>query len=74
MAALAVVLAGKGVAALQEAGLLDVRPLAGVPRIEVLGLFPTREGLLAQLLTILVLAAGFWWNGRRTARAAAASV
>jgi high-affinity iron transporter len=48
IAVLAVVLAGKGVAGLQEAGLLDVRPLAAVPRIEVLGLFPTWEGLLAQ--------------------------
>ena len=63
MALLSVVLAGKGVAALQEAGLIDLHPLH-TPRVELLGLYPTVEGLLAQALTIMALAAGFWW-GRR---------
>lgn len=39
----------KGVASLQEAGLLDIRPLPALPRIEILGVFPTWEGLRAQL-------------------------
>jgi high-affinity iron transporter len=65
MAALAVILAGKGVAALQEAGLLDVRPLGSLPRIELLGLYPTREGLLAQVMTLVLLIVGFWYAGRR---------
>ncbi|MBA4793429.1 MAG: FTR1 family protein [Phenylobacterium sp.] len=65
IAVLAVVLAGKGVAGLQEAGMLDVRPLAALPRIEVLGVFPTWEGLLAQLLTLTVVVVGFWAAGRR---------
>lgn len=64
IAVLAVVLAGKGVAALQETGLIDVRPVAGAPRIELLGIFPTWEGLLAQLATALVLVIGFWLAGR----------
>ena len=44
IAILAVVLAGKGVGALQEAGMIPVTPLAGVPRITMLGLFPTARG------------------------------
>ncbi len=66
MAVLAVVLAGKGVAGLQEAGLLDVRPLAGIPRVAILGLYPTLQGLLAQLLTTALLVIGFWSTGRST--------
>ncbi|WP_068873932.1 MULTISPECIES: cytochrome c/FTR1 family iron permease [unclassified Phenylobacterium] len=70
IAVLAVVLAGKGVAGLQEAGMLDVRPLAALPRIEVLGVFPTWEGLVAQLLTLTAVVVGFWAAGRRAQAAA----
>ena len=70
IAVLAVVLAGKGVAGLQEAGMLDVRPLAALPRIEVLGVFPTWEGLMAQLLTLTAVVVGFWAAGRRAQAAA----
>lgn len=59
IAILAVVLAGKGVAALQEAGLIPVTPLALVPRITVLGLYPTAEAVAAQLLMIAALTVGF---------------
>jgi high-affinity iron transporter len=65
IAVLAVILAGKGVAALQEAGLLDIRPLAVVPRIELLGVFPTWEGLGAQILTVTAIIAGFWLTSRK---------
>jgi high-affinity iron transporter len=65
IAVLAVVLAGKGVAALQEAGLLDIRPLAILPRIELLGVFPTWEGLGAQVLTIAAIVIGFWLTSRK---------
>ena len=64
MAALAVVLTGKGIAGLQEAGLLDVHPVAAAPRIDLLGLYPTWEGLAAQLIVVLVLVAGFWRASR----------
>ncbi len=67
MAGLAVVLAGKGIAALQEAGLLDIRPLASVPRIELLGIFPTWEGLTVQVSTVLIIVLGFTLSGRRKA-------
>ena len=57
MAVLAVVLAGKGVAALQEAGMIDLHPLA-LPRIDWLGFFPTVEGIIAQLVAVAALAIG----------------
>ncbi len=72
IAVLAVVLAGKGVAALQEAGMIGVTPLGWAPRIEILGLYPTLEGLLAQAATLLVLLAGFTRNRRGANRLAAA--
>ncbi|MEO8043343.1 MAG: FTR1 family protein [Spartobacteria bacterium] len=68
MALLAVVLIGKGVAALQEAGYLPIHPLASLPRLEILGLFPTREGIIAPLVMILFLAIGFGYNCRLARR------
>jgi high-affinity iron transporter len=65
IAVLAVVLAGKGVAALQEAGMIDIAPFAQIPRIPVLGLFPTWESVGAQLVTVAIVALGAWYNGRR---------
>ncbi|WP_439477994.1 FTR1 family protein [Brevundimonas sp.] len=65
IAALAVILAGKGVAGLQEAGVMDVHPLAALPRVEILGLFPTWEGLVAQLLALTVVIVGFWGANRK---------
>jgi high-affinity iron transporter len=62
VAILAVVLAGKGVAALQEAGLIAIHPLAALPRISVLGLFPTLQGIAAQVGTLIALLLGFVWN------------
>ena len=65
IAVLAVVLAGKGIAAIQEAGLLGITPLSGVPQIEAVGLFPSAQVIIAQLAVAIALVAGFWWNGRR---------
>lgn len=70
MAVLAVVLAGKGVAALQEAGLLDIALLAALPRVDMLGVYPTAQGLLVQLLALAVLLVGFWRNYRQAAGSA----
>ncbi|HEX2762704.1 MAG TPA: FTR1 family protein [Allosphingosinicella sp.] len=72
IAVLAVVLAGKGVAALQEAGLIGVTPVAAAPRIDLLGLYPTVEGLLAQAATLAILLAGFARNRRGGKRLATA--
>jgi high-affinity iron transporter len=70
IAVLAVVLAGKGVAALQEAGMIGVTPLDSAPRIEILGLYPTLEGLLAQTATLAILLIGFGRNRRAGGRLA----
>ena len=69
VAVLAVVLAGKGVAALQEAGWLPMS-LVDAPRIDLLGIHPTLQGIGLQLAVVAVLVAGFAWNARN-ARAAA---
>ena len=59
IAILAVILAGKGVGAFQEAGLLSATFIAGLPRLAELGFFPTVETTGAQLLTLLTLIVGF---------------
>lgn len=64
IAVLAVVLAGKGVAGLQEAGLLSITPFAGGPRSDFLGLYPTVQTLLAQAMAAAVVAIGFIANRR----------
>lgn len=59
IAVLAVVLAGKGIGALQEAGMIGITLLPAIPRIDMIGLFPTLEAVGAQLLMIAALAFGF---------------
>jgi high-affinity iron transporter len=59
IAVLAVVLAGKGVGALQEAGIVPLTLLAGVPRIDMLGIVPTAQAIGAQLLTLGIVLYGF---------------
>jgi high-affinity iron transporter len=59
IAVLAVVLIGKGIGALQEAGTIGITPLAGVPRVAMLGIFPTAEAIAAQLLMVVALTIGF---------------
>ncbi|NML13080.1 c-type cytochrome [Sphingobium sp. AR-3-1] len=68
IAVLAVVLIGKGSAALQEAGYLPVTPWPGLPRSELLGIYPTRETIVAQLVMVALLVAGFLWNRRSAAK------
>ena len=59
IAILAIVLAGKGVGALQEAGEMPVTLLDGVPRIDLLGFHPTLETIAAQLIALAALIFGF---------------
>ncbi len=67
MFVLAVVFAGKGVAALQEAGRLPV-DLIRFPRIDLLGIYPTRESLGLQLAMILLALYLLWRSGRNINR------
>ncbi|CAN1723782.1 high-affinity iron transporter [Hyphomicrobium sp. 1Nfss2.1] len=65
MAVLTVVLAGKGVAALQEAGIIGIAPLAAMPRIPIVGVFPTVQTVAAQVAMVAALAVGFRLNTDR---------
>jgi len=71
IAVLAVALAGKGVAALQEAGWVSVT-VASVPHIELLGIYPTWQSLLTQIAVILMLGAGIMFNTLRGRNASGA--
>ena len=58
---MAFVFAGKGVAELQEGGLVGTTVLSWAPRIPALGIYPTAESLGAQgLLLLLALVALVW--------------
>jgi high-affinity iron transporter len=58
---MAFVFAGKGVAELQEGGLLPTTMVSLAPRVPALGIYPTVESLLAQgILLGLLLAAVLW--------------
>lgn len=61
VAVLAVILMGKGVAALQEAGWVGVTPV-DFARIDLLGILPTAETLLAQAAILAIIVAGYGWN------------
>ena len=65
IAVLAVVLVGKGIAALQEAGWV-AQALVAAPRIEWLGVYPSWQSLLAQLGVAIAAAIGFLINIRST--------
>jgi high-affinity iron transporter len=61
---MAFVFMGKGVKELQEGNALSITTLPGFPHVEALGIYPTVETLLAQLLLIVLfifaLAKTFW--------------
>jgi high-affinity iron transporter len=66
MFVLAVVFAGKGIAALQEAGKLPMN-LVDLPSIELLGIYPNLEGLGVQLAMVLLAVLLLWRGGRHGA-------
>jgi high-affinity iron transporter len=68
LAALAVVFAGHGVAALQEAGVLGVSNLGFQP-IPLLGIYPSGEAIGAQLFALALVGLGIWSARRQAARA-----
>ncbi|WP_093168052.1 cytochrome c/FTR1 family iron permease [Variovorax sp. YR216] len=63
VAVLAVVLTGKGVAALQEAGWIGALAI-NTPRIDILGIFPSAQSLGAQLGVAALIILGFAMNAR----------
>lgn len=63
VAILAFVLVGKGITALQEAGVINVTPIA-MPRIDLLGIYPSMQSVIAQLAILTVIIASFAYNQR----------
>ncbi|CAN1568976.1 hypothetical protein MCEMIH16_03077 [Caulobacteraceae bacterium] len=61
-AAMAFVLAGKGLAAHQEAGIVSATRIAGLPKLDLLGFYPTWQTVLLQLAVIAILIAGYVYN------------
>ena len=59
---MAFVFAGKGIAELQEGGLIGTTVLSWAPRIPALGIYPTVESLALQFLLLLLLVAGLVWT------------
>ena len=71
VAVLAVVLMGKGVAALQKVGYLDMTPIP-LPRIDVLGLYPSMQTVLAQLLILIIIVTSIAYNIKSQKKSSAA--
>ncbi|MEZ4586817.1 MAG: FTR1 family protein [Gemmatimonadales bacterium] len=67
--------AGTAIAELQEGGFLPLTPVEWLPRVPVLGLYPTMESTLAQALLLALAALALVWTfvvtPRRASRAAA---
>lgn len=63
IAVLAVVLVGKGIAALQEAGWISQAVIA-FPRIDWLGIYPSWQSLLSQVAVAIAATLGFVFNMR----------
>ncbi len=60
LSVLAIIMAGGAAKELQDAMVLEVTPVAGVPQIEWLGLYPTVETLVVQaVVTLIVVALAF---------------
>jgi high-affinity iron transporter len=73
---IAFVFAGKGIAELQEGGLMPTTIIPGAPRVPALGIYPTVESLVAQGILLGFLVAAVVWTfliepGRRPDQAAA---
>jgi len=70
MFVLAIIFAGKGIAALQEAGKLPIDPVS-FPRIDLLGIYPNLQGLAVQAGLVLLAAFILWSTNMRRRPAAA---
>lgn len=70
VAVLAVVLTGKGIAALQEAGWIEPHAISA-PRLEFLGVYPSSVGLVAQAIVLVACLYFFMHDGRAAGKAPA---
>lgn len=67
---MAFVFAGKGVAELQEGGIVGLTVVESVPRIPVLGIYPTVESLALQALLIILAVVALMWTMKPASRQA----
>ncbi len=67
---MAFVFAGKGVAELQEGAVVGLTVVEGVPRIPVLGVYPTVESLTLQGLLLLLAVVALAWAMKPSSRQA----
>ncbi|MGC3955958.1 MAG: FTR1 family protein [Propionicimonas sp.] len=74
LAALSVTIAGGAAKELQDAMILDATPVAGVPQIDWLGLYPTVETLTVQGITAAVVLGLMLWQFRKSAATRANAV
>jgi high-affinity iron transporter len=65
---------GNGIKELQEGNVISVTPVSGVVSVDILGIYPTRETLIPQIVLLVITAATFVIHLRRakTAKAGAA--
>lgn len=61
VAILACVMVGKGVAALQKVGVFEISPIP-FPQIDWLGIYPTTQTVIAQLLILTIIFASVIYN------------
>jgi high-affinity iron transporter len=59
---IAFVFAGKGMADLQEAGVVALTPMPGAPRVPAMGIYPTLESLSAQGVLVLLAVLALLWT------------
>lgn len=64
VAVLAVVLAGKGIIAFQEAGYIPITPIDFIPRIDLLGIYPNLQSISAQVFVLAIIVFFNWRNQR----------
>ena len=67
---MAFVFAGKGVAELQEGGLVRLTVVEGVPRIPALGIYPTVQSLALQALLLILAVVALAWAMKPSSRPA----
>lgn len=58
---MAFVFAGKGIAELQDAGLVGISPVAWAPRVPALGIYPTAQSLALQAIFVAAAAVAAVW-------------
>lgn len=69
LALLAITMVGGAIKEFQDAMILDATPVAGVPQISWLGLYPTVETLVAQGITAVIVISLMIWQLRRSSQA-----